>query len=373
MTRSQLGRPSRHSLNVVALLFVYVFGLITAAAAAGDIYFGEYRLIVDDGPAAPLERTAHGTATFALAFASEVGGVNFQAVLPFDTALQSEKPKLSYDATAPDGQRLRVTIKGIKYTSPLYDWQLRPIVAYSNSEYTAIVSLFGPGPDRHEYYYIQYHPAFQDTLLGLRLLQADMFLMDPLEMRKVSRTEKQPILGPGETIPDEAVSVEAATQLAKLIERKPDGSWIFTDVDTDVRLRLSAGELFKFAGTPYYFFWHPQAPSQYDVMAKLSAWLEKHPEAKEPDQLQQLENILQSGLKLAHDSKYTELMKDKYKLYMDANQTVFQSALYVMQYSAFFRAIKDSDPASWKAFVGEITFKSEVLRTPTRLVRRSYR
>lgn len=62
-------------------------------------------------------------------------------------------------------------INGEVYSIPLDVWQLRPIVNYADDENNAIVTLFGKGESR-----IQFHNAFIDQLLGLRMLQTDLML-----------------------------------------------------------------------------------------------------------------------------------------------------------------------------------------------------
>jgi hypothetical protein len=355
----------------MVVLAVLICGPVLAASAGDDIIIGgDFRLIVDPVPNAPLERTAHGTATFALAFASEVGGINFQAAIPFANAHgATQTPTLSYVASAPDGSRLHMNIGSKVYITPLYDWQLKPIVVYADSDYTAVVSLFGRGPDRQHYFYIQYHPAFQDTLLGLRLLQTDMFLMDPLQLRGMPETQGHPILGPGERTPDETISLHAAQEITRLLEGNPAGSWILNDVDVNPTLDTNLGELFKIAGTPYYFFWHLQ-PNRINVIAKLLSWKAEHPQASVAEGQDKLREIVAKS-HLVPSTQHTDLLRYKYDLYLDANPAVFQSSLYTMQYAALFRGIKVADPTGWKRFADVIKAMpmSAVLRTPTRLGR----
>jgi hypothetical protein len=90
--------------HLIICLFALILAPSSSAVAAGDIFIGEYRLIVDDEPQPALERSAYGTATFAFSFVSEVGGVNFQNT----TGNNAPIPSLSYDASRPDGRRLEL-------------------------------------------------------------------------------------------------------------------------------------------------------------------------------------------------------------------------------------------------------------------------
>lgn len=339
--------------TIVLLITIILMPCITQAGV-DDIFMGEFRLITDDVPNPPLERTAHGTATFALAFASDVGGINFQA--SDKTARHEDKPPLYYDESAPDGKRLHILIDGTDRIASLYDWQLKPIVSFAESPYTAVVSLFGPGAERDRYFYIQYHAAFQDTLLGLRLLQADMFLMDPKQLRQMPRSGSRDILGPGESPPSEKASAKAATEIVSLLQQKPAGSWILTDVEA--------------IDTPYYFFWHGE-PDEMALMTKLLQWRAEHPSASRLATEQALRDML-SDRQLIPDKHYTDLMRTKYDLYLAASRPVFRAALYVQRYAAFFRTIKRDNPVLWKTFASSVqrTARLETFRTPTRLERK---
>jgi hypothetical protein len=76
---------------------------------------------------------------------------------------------------------------------------LIPIVNYANSDYNAVVSLFGE-KTTEDTYDIVYHPAFENTLLGIRLLQADIIFFDLGETWQLPKLEGQTILGAGETL-----------------------------------------------------------------------------------------------------------------------------------------------------------------------------
>ncbi|WP_035642555.1 hypothetical protein [Bradyrhizobium sp. ORS 375] len=349
-------------LAIVAILQLSV----RLAHAAGDIFMGDYRLIVDDEPLAALERSAFGAATFAYSFASEVGGINFQNTRVI-AASNNMKLAVTYDATRPDGKRLLVSVDGKVSVAPLYDWQIKPIVAYADSDTTAVVSLFGPGPDKDNFFYIAYHRAFQKSLLGLRLLQADMLLMDPKGLRKLPRYKTGgPILGVGEKDIDDAKSEQAASQLANLIKMKPIGSWVLSDVDIDVKF-ISKTDLsgVDFDGLPYYYFWHPYLPSEAEVQMAAMAWIKRHPNATEEDVLNAVKKSLGRSI---GDENFTSLMKGKYSLFLDANTPVYRTAMQVMRYSALFRQIRDQSPSEWKEFASQAdNITVPQFQTPTRV------
>ena len=200
---------------VLALVLVAIAG---RGLAQENIYISDFRLIVDDDQGPDLQRTAYGAATFALDFLKEVGGVNFQA-----TAVRKDVGKsisLSYDPAIADGHRLKVRIGDKDYATTLYDWEIKPIALYAGSKYTAVVSLFASGPDRKKYFYISYHPALRNTVLGLRLLQADMYLMSPLKLRALPTIKGKMLLEPGEIASDPSVSEEAAKKNYRTVDEQ---------------------------------------------------------------------------------------------------------------------------------------------------------
>ena len=134
------------------------------------------------------------TALRSFRFVGRVGGVNFEGVVD----LSAYTIDLDYEEDNQDGSRAIVTIDGQKFTLPLHDWQLKPIVQYADSPYTAAVSIFGEGPDPDRYRYIDYHPAFEDTHLGARLLQADILLMDPITFSEAPTENGEKIYFAGE-------------------------------------------------------------------------------------------------------------------------------------------------------------------------------
>lgn len=145
----------------------------------GSWTIGEIELTTQSKANPPLKvRSAGSSSLNSYNFVGKVGGVSFEQVANPDTEIADKAIQLLYDQNASDGTRLVVEIGATTVHPKIADWLLIPIAHFSNSDYTAATSLFGDGPDNKNFYYIQYHPAFQDTLLGLRLFQADILLMN---------------------------------------------------------------------------------------------------------------------------------------------------------------------------------------------------
>src|SRR5271156_1830913 len=166
-----------------------LFKLFTAIALLLDlqlsaqITIGQYTLA---RLAAPTLRASIGVGGFTGGFLASVGGVAFKEIAQPAQALAAQSDVLEYDPQYADGRRVFATIDGQRVQVNVYDWELQPIVRFAESDDHAIFTLFGKLADRRQQEQVldnggrvvNYHPAFQDTLLGLRMLQLDNLLAD---------------------------------------------------------------------------------------------------------------------------------------------------------------------------------------------------
>jgi len=217
---------------------------------------GPRRFVTDAATAAgPLTVRAMGSADLgSFSFVESVGGVSFEQVATPDASQDGQPVSLSYDPSLPDGNRLVVHIGSNTLRTYLPDWELRPIANFANSEYAAVVSLFGKGPDEKRYYYIQYHSAFKDTLLGMRLLQADIMFMSLGENWRLPRYNGELVLGLGEWPPPSNAPVKAARRISDILRGQEFRSWVLTDIDQHPTFGNNQGAL-SFSVQPYYYFW----------------------------------------------------------------------------------------------------------------------
>jgi hypothetical protein len=96
-----------------------------------------------------------------------------------------------------------------KITAHIYDWQLVPIARFADSDNGAAMTLFGKLEDEQFQQQIldedgrvmNYHPAFDNTLVGLRLMQADILLFDE-NATDLPRNARGYVLGAGESSPN---------------------------------------------------------------------------------------------------------------------------------------------------------------------------
>ncbi len=250
---------SSRLLKLCNALFVVLLALLIsgAGAIAQTWELGSKRFSTNAATAAPPLRiqSAGRAALGTFRFVGRVGGVSFEAIAEPESSLAGQPNELRYDPSQPDGSRVTVRIGLQTVRAQIADWQLQPTVAFANSEYNAVVSLFGEGSDQTKFYYIQYNDAFKDTLMGMRMLQADILFISLGEHWRLPRYNGQVLLGTGETSPQQAQSQNAAAQLQSALEGRKWRSWVLTDADTRPTFGLSNGML-RISAQPYYYFWN---------------------------------------------------------------------------------------------------------------------
>jgi len=216
---------------------------------------GKFRLIIKPKANPPLKvRSGGQSSLLSYNFVGKVGGVNFEQVAVPDAGAAAKTIELSYDKKALNGLRLIVKIDSTTFRPQIADWLLIPIAQFAESDFTSATSLFGEGPDTDNFYYIQYHPAFQDSLLGLRLLQADILLMNPEQASSLPKRNEQVVLAHGEFLPMKIVDNATVNTLAKLLNRQKSTSWVLTDTGAPASFSIQNGE-FRLRSFPYYYFW----------------------------------------------------------------------------------------------------------------------
>jgi hypothetical protein len=200
--------------------------------------------------------------------------------------------RLTYDAARPDGQRLVAHVshggKSMDVNTGAYDWEIGPLVRYVAADETnagqSVVTLFGKLQDRKAeeqvlrdgHMVINFHPAFQNTLLGLRLLQADLMLFE-VRAAELFRENGQDILGAGEPRPDGAFASANRERYRTIQKWLADNnieweSYVAGDIGQPSQFYVDSGEL-RFTGAPYWALWRdtPQANEAQRAHARASA------------------------------------------------------------------------------------------------------
>jgi hypothetical protein len=232
---------------------------------------GKIQLIIKPKANPPLEERSAGRSSLrSYDFVGKVGGVNFEQVAAPDAETSDKTIELSYDKEALDGFRLVVKVGSTPFRPQIADWLLIPIAQFAESDFTSATSLFGDGPDRQNYYYIEYHQAFKDSLLGMRLLQAAILLMNLEQASSLPKRNGQMVLGHGELLPMTIQDNATVNTLAKIMNRQKATSWVLTDIDAPASLGIQDGE-FRIRGFPYFYFWSRNEDSfhQYQEKEKL--------------------------------------------------------------------------------------------------------
>lgn len=199
-------------------------------------------------------------------FVGKVGGVAFGAV-----ARPSGRPgftslSLSYRPEKRDGDRFWLTVDGREFSTPIYDWQLVPIAKFAESPYKSCVTLFGEldaGEEGKRLLangdgVLNYHSAFVDTLLGLRLFQLDILIDEPYATELPTQNGRY-LLGAGEPPPDSNANIGGWNALVRFRDslgselRVKTRSYVITDEGRDIRFSFDGGGL-HFTGEPYIYF-----------------------------------------------------------------------------------------------------------------------
>jgi hypothetical protein len=222
-------------------------------------------------PAAPLlkQSVPMSRGRSSAAFLGGVGGVSFDQVAVTGENVSTSNLLLSYNETKEDGYRLEMMVDNKVIKAYLPDWLLVPIARYAESPYYSCVTIFGDLDDKilqeklvaHEGRAINYHPAFDNTLLGVRLLYMDMLVGYEFTSDLPSNSEGQYILGAGEKTPDIRANQEGAYYLSQHMisagnkYKETFRSYVISDFSQKITFDIT-GDSLVITGSPYYYCWH---------------------------------------------------------------------------------------------------------------------
>lgn len=396
------GSP-KASRSALFLILVLVFGMF-AELYAQEFTIGQgQKFSVSPATSSPLRVKSSGKASLSsYAFVGKVGGINFEKIALPSTGQFYQSVSLMYDRSMPDGQRLTVVLDNNRYNVTLPDWQLIPIARYANSDFTGVVSLFGDGPDTKHYYYIQYHEAFKNTLLGLRLLQADILFMDLNNHWDLPRFDNRLVMGRGESVPDESISALAAQRIDQILQNHTWRSWVLTDIETSPQFSGSGGA-FKVIASPYYYFWDIDQTSeeltqlvqkinnQYtdykSLLVDYNSNVVKYNASRDVNtrknlkyeldtqriqikgleaNLKELKNQLDNP-SVREKTELTEAMRSQSSALQQYNPAVYNAYVNTAAFSTFFRYVKKFNRTTWNNFMNSIinVSVSPSVQTPT--------
>ncbi len=198
-------------------------------------------------------------------FLSKIKGIAFSGIACPSPVLEHKSIRLKYVPENPDGYRLLVQIGKQLHFPYIPDWQLIPIASFANSPYDVCISLLGE-KNNAQFFHIVYHTAFEDTLLGIRLLQASILLSFGIENSEFNQLNNSNFIGTGEIAPSALTSTmqtqylaqteQAKSRLLNLMMAYRYRSWCMVD-DSVTILFSNQKDNLSFSGTPYYLFWYP--------------------------------------------------------------------------------------------------------------------
>ena len=254
----------KHFSGLIAILIVFAS---IPTSAQQSMSLGSLQFVMPTQKTVRANRTIHmrmARTGISARVIARVGGVAFIQTAEPDFKVNSLSLGINYNEN-----NAYTVINDTTYTIPLEVWELQSIVNYADYEDNAAVTLFGDNGAR-----IQYHDAFLDNLMGLRILQTDLILTGFL--RPADRG-KLPAYADGKFIlsPKEEKEYKSWNHLDSLLYEAPYDivsqyysykvinamdsidetydTYIYTDYDQPIRFNRSYGKI-KFEGKPYYRF-----------------------------------------------------------------------------------------------------------------------
>ena len=188
---------------------------------------------------------------------SLTGGAMMVSTAKPHSSLANVPLKLEYDPSNVDGNRLTVIAGKQRSILSIYDWELQPLARFVDSGHHGAISIHMFG--KHEK--VSLDAAFEQTLLGLRFIQADMMPRGIIMSQDyLPQDAKGILLGPGEQerLSSEQVVRDAVHELESLMSRTRNGApySVMTDAKVQFEFEIVGNELI-ISGSPYFFFWEP--------------------------------------------------------------------------------------------------------------------
>lgn len=344
-------------------------------------------------------------------FVFRIGGVAFDGVAIPAADLSIKQLGLNYAQNNKDGERLLLKLNGERIAAPIYDWQLIPIAKFANSDDVACFTLTG-GDDEQQ---AQYQESFQNEFLGLRLFQLDRFYFERKYWDLFMKDGKY-LLAAGEAIPDFEANKKAYAEFKTFQAQRRDWaySYIISDHDRTITLSVRDQQL-QITGEPSIYFWKENIAAFVDLTSgHTKALIRKTLEgesgkgdrgwlisqiAKEqnqyieiigsnryigrkrspkllsvlsPDHVQLNQLVLNTmsisdlvdvlvELRTFNSIEWVVEVKPLSQKFSSETQRiramnplVWDAAVVLMRYAAFFRYCKQNHPQEWKKFIDQI-------------------
>lgn len=404
-----------HSMLCMVFLLYGTFNLAPPLVIAG-LKLGPYSFA--DAPSMTLDiRTSVSDGLKSSVFVSQVGGIAFDGIAKPSKQDPIMQVEFNYVPYAKDGERLHAVFTGKEKKTyreiiiPLYDWLLFPIVAFANSESYACFTSQGRLKDRElELKHIQrgnwilnYHAALENTLLGLRLAQADFFTVIP-EACDLPKMKGQYLLGNGERPPNIKINNESwrAFQLAAQAIKKDYTAILISDFESPVIFSLKNDKI-VFVGEPVWSYVHyskntmdsAEAMLRQEIIARrqeinrettsngapaesnfskrvqvLKLLLSEYTEERIENRLAQIIDSFPAKSRQSILQPFSAQMTELIRRHLSVNASVYQALVTTMRYSAFFRWVKVTSPKSMQRLnsLARLSDTLKRINTPSILV-----
>lgn len=325
-----------------------------------------------------------GTVRPSKMYLKSVGGVGFDSVATPEDGLNVSEVRLEYAAGEPDGHRLSIQINAKATSVELYDWQLIPIARFSDSENPSCFTLFGELEDSAEQdglmqkgaRIMNYAAPFDNTLLGLRLMQLDLLLLGETSFATdLPKENGRYILGGGESEPtlegNRAAKLKYDAAFQRLTREIGEvkarfSTYVICDVDqkvvfsvVDNRLKLTGEPFYYFASTNHLELVEAEVKKRVDAgdtnLTKAMLRVQLGVSTKADDRLikeilAQMEPTSVYEFKSELSKRHSDLVPQIEKM----NPHVWQAARATMRFAAFFRYCKTKNPDNWREFIASV-------------------
>jgi hypothetical protein len=306
-------------------------------------------------------------------FLNSVGGVAFGHVAETNQDYRIEA--LHYDSAQSDGQRLRVELRDRfgrrrTTTAPIADWQLAPIAKFANSDVFSCVTIFGELQDKQEEQkyrsqgarIVNYHSAFRDRLLGLRLLQGDILILST-DAAGLMQVDGEVPLGQGEQAADLRANQGRYRRIWNS-ERSEFQSYVVCDFDQRIEWSIKGRDL-ELQGEPYWYCWRtkPSVKSRFQQLqneANREANRRVQSEGKSFSREEATRRHFSyfdeylSREAIEAMPEYSRSLTERIRQADGVNPEVYRALRNTMRYAALFRLVKREQPAAWSAFLREV-------------------
>lgn len=317
-------------------------------------------------------------------FLLRVGGVAFGAVA--QPVGDVRVVALRYVPSRPDGSRLQVHVvqhgKKRVITAPIYDWQLVPIAKFANQSQHSVFTLFGELKSKKEteahlkkhHRVLNYQSAFENTLLGLRMFQADILIFSP-DAAYLPKHKGRYLLGAGERRPNISANRRRFRTLNRHLSsrRVRHQAYVINDANRSVRFRV-AGHKLLLTGKPFWHCWRRPKMSRAQQLA-IYKRADKTAKTRLARRLRGLTPAMRrmlwprTRLQREYDKLFDDIVSKQLIIPMPAysrsvtrrverlrgiNPAVYNALVVTMRYAAFFRHVKRVAPRDYAHFMRSI-------------------